>query len=461
VSNLNIIQIVSDSFRRDFLGCYGNNWVHTEKIDAFAKDSLVFDKSYIASFPTIPHRLDLFTGRYTFSYSKWAPLPSNEVILSQKLRQAGYTTMLIADSYHFFRDAHNFDKGFDGWIFIRGQENDRFFTNPTNDPVDRKKKVGARYLQNISLRRFEEDYFTPQTMTAAVKWLELNYDKHEKFFLHVDTFDPHEPWDPPKWYVDLYDSDWKGGEIPGGAYTSTEKIYRRSAPLTTEELDRLRVLYAGEITMVDRWVGILLQKIEDLGLFEDTMVVFTSDHGTYQGEHGYLRKAPHLYEEVAHIPLIIRPPDSIGKKSNRSSVLTQPPDLFPTFLDLAGVSLPKTVQGKSLLPQINGEKLENHEIAVSTESLLGQQDFYPTYRLTVTSKNWSLINVASDAPSVDKLGVSLEPELYYLQTDPKQTTNLYHEKKEVSLSLQDKFIHFLESLGTEEKLISRWRKDNL
>jgi len=109
---LNVIQIVSDTFRRDFLGCYGNDWIHTENLDDLAKQSTVFDRAYIASFPTIPNRHDLFTGRYTFPYSGWAPLPRDEVIISQTLRQVGYTTMLIVDTYHMIKDGFYFDSRF-------------------------------------------------------------------------------------------------------------------------------------------------------------------------------------------------------------------------------------------------------------------------------------------------------------------------------------------------------------
>ncbi|MCD6470204.1 sulfatase-like hydrolase/transferase [Candidatus Bathyarchaeota archaeon] len=178
--------MVSDTLRRDYLGCYGNNWIHTEYLDKFAKESIVFDRAYISSFPTIPHRRDLFTGRYAFTYSRWISdgsgpnLPRNEIILSQLLKQAGYTTMIIADTYHLFRDCHNFDRGFDGWRWIRGQEHDRYMTNPTDDPEVRQRIMDPQYLQNVSLRRFEEDYFVAQTMRSAIKWLELNYNRHKK-----------------------------------------------------------------------------------------------------------------------------------------------------------------------------------------------------------------------------------------------------------------------------------------
>ena len=443
---MNIIQIVSDTFRRDYLGCYGNNWIHTEHLDRFAKDSIIFDKAYIASFPTIPNRHDLFTGRYTFVYSMWAPLPRDEIILSQLLRQAGYVTMLIVDTYHMIKDGHFFDRGFDGWWWIRGQEHDRYMTNPSDDPEERQRALGRQYLQNVSLRRFEEDYFVAQTMTSAIKWLELNYDQHEKFFLHIDTFDPHEPWDPPKWYVDMYDPGWKGGEVPGGAYIAGVKRPAAS-DLTEEQLNRLRALYAGEVTLVDRWIGRLLQKIDDLGLLEDTAIIFTSDHGTYMGEHNYVGKRPHLYEEVAHIPLIIRLPDSVGAPSGRRDEIVQSPDLMPTILELAGVKIPPTVQGRSILPIIRGETEEEREIAVSSASLARPK--LPD-RITVTSKRWALI--------ASQVGSGVKSELYDLSRDPGETENIIDERPEVADDLRSKMIKFLRSLGTREEILRKWMK---
>jgi arylsulfatase A-like enzyme len=445
---MNIIQIVSDTFRRDHLGCHGNYGIHTENLDRFAKQSVVFDKAYIASFPTIPNRHDLFTGRYTFIYSMWSPLPRDEVILSQLLRQAGYTTMLIVDTPHMIRDASYFDRGFDGWWWMRGQEQDRYMTNPTKDSVERREAFGTQYLQNVSSRRFEEDYFVAQTMTSAAKWLELNYDQHEKFFLHVDTFDPHEPWDPPKWYADMYDPDWKGGEVAGGAYVRGVNRLATS-DLTEDELNHLRALYAGEVTMVDRWVGMLLNKIEDLGLFENTAVIFTADHGTYLGEHGYVGKRDHLYEEVTHIPLIVRMPDSEGNLRSRCGAIVQSPDLTPTILHLAEVPPPPTVQGRSILPAAQGEETQDSGIAVSSPSLIRRT--LPSW-ITVTSEEWALLAARINAPT------QVESELYNLSKDPSETQNLYYKEAEVAEQLRSKMIEFLRSKGAEEEILQNWAK---
>ncbi|RLG97045.1 hypothetical protein DRO29_03710, partial [Candidatus Bathyarchaeota archaeon] len=268
---------------------------------------------------------------------------------------------------------------------------------------------------------------------------------------------PHEPWDPPKWYAEMYDPGWKGGYVMGGAYLSPYDMpFPRIVPnLSEEELRHLRALYAGEVTLVDRWVGMLLQKVEDLGLYEDTMVIFTTDHGSYHGEHGYVGKRTHLYEEVAHIPLIIRMPDSEGVKGRRDAIV-QPPDLMPTILEFAGVEVPETVQGKSLIPLIRREEFEEREFAVSAAPLV-KRGGGPAKRITVTTKEWAFIDVRPDVTGTDDLGRKIEPELYNLKRDPNQTRNLYEEHKDVAEDLHLKMLEFLKEMGASEEVISMWR----
>jgi len=471
---MNVILIVSDTFRYDHLGCCGNKWIHTPNLDAFAKKATIFDRAYAASFPTIPHRHDVYTGRYTFTYSQWSPLPRNEVVLSQLLRQAGCTTMLIVDTYHMIKNAHYYDRGFDGWWWIRGQERDRYMTAPkkvkfTCDPSKLLwGEAEITYLRNVSLRQFESDYFVAQTMTAAARWLELNYDQHDKFFLHIDTFDPHEPWDPPKYYVEMYDPGYEGEEV-------IYPIYRPCDYLTPDELKHCRALYAGEVTMVDRWVGMLLEKTEDLGLLENTAIIFTSDHGIYLGEHGLMGKMiitrmAHgfypLYEEVTHIPLIMYLPDV--NRGKRCQALVQPPDLTATILELLGAKDTGTVRGKSLLPLLEGENVAWRDFAVSSPSIIDGP--VSGQRITVTTDEWALIyagqveDALKDNPSrrmnfehLEKLAGKVENELHNLSKDPRQQHNVFDEEKDVAKQLHSKLVEFLKKAGTREKYLKYWR----
>ena len=101
---MNIVLIISDTFRQDHLGCYGNTWIHTPHLDQLASQSTVFDRCYAASFPTVPHRADLLTGKYSFTYLGWRPLSQSEITLAQLLTAAGYSTMGIVDTPFYTRN---------------------------------------------------------------------------------------------------------------------------------------------------------------------------------------------------------------------------------------------------------------------------------------------------------------------------------------------------------------------
>ncbi len=428
----------------------------------------------MASFPTVPNRHDILTGRYTFTYYGWAPLPKNEIVLPEMLRKNGYISVMIADTPHILKDGFNYDRGFDAWIWIRGQENDRYRT----DPIDVKLPCSPEKLRNVSttiqhlrnnaLRTFEEDWIPAKTANEVIRWLERNYKR--KFFLYIDFFDPHEPWDPPKWYVDMYDPDYTGEEVIYPAYGPCDY-------LSKEELEHCRALYAGEVTLVDKWIGRILEKIEELGLYENTAVIFTSDHGFYLGEHGLIGKsiimgkyhglAP-LYEEVAHIPLLIRLPDSLdGGKYVPVNELAQPPDITATILDLAGIDYKSyEVQGESLIPYIQGEKKGLREIAISCPPL--QHGVRAGLRPRITTMEWSLILASAETPALEKEeytmmvdGVprvlrpfgNIDTELYNIMNDPKEEHNLINEYPEIARNLARKFIEFLRQLGTKEEYI--------
>lgn len=474
---MNFLVIVSDTFRRDHLGCYGNTWIHTPNLDRFASESVVFDHAYTASFPTVPNRRDVFTGRYTFTYSDWAPLPAAETVLADVMTRAGYVTMLIADTPHILARGFNYQRGFSGWDWIRGQENDLWRTNPRDpqlpcapEKLRLPEQSVKQYLRNISDRQSEEDYFAPRTMTRAMRWLDENRDS-QPFLLYVDTFDPHEPWDPPQRYVDLYDA----------GYTGEEVIYPPYAPcdfLTEAELRHVRALYAGEVTMVDAWVGRLLAHMDELGLRDSTSVIFTTDHGFYHGEHGMIGKSllqgeyystVPLYEEVARIPLMIRLP---GLPPGRRPALAQPPDLMPTILELAGIAIPDSVQGKSLSPVLRGETDEHRPIAISSPSIIhGRQSVQFT---TVTDGEWSLIypgaGVAGEGGAEAAIVDSIRrvhkrlwpgsggPELYHLPSDPGQKRNVLAERPDIARRLHASHVRFLEELSTPEEFLAHRRE---
>ncbi len=162
---MHIILIICDTLRRDFLGCYGNDWVQTPNIDALARSSLVFDAAYAGSFPTIPHRADLMTGRYVFHTTGWAPLPPGSIRVQEYLRNAGYVTQLISDHIQYLGPGMNYHAGFMGQQWVRGHQGDPLTTDdePVEWPCDPAKirqpeQLLAPHLRNRKGRRFEREW---------------------------------------------------------------------------------------------------------------------------------------------------------------------------------------------------------------------------------------------------------------------------------------------------------------
>ena len=239
---MNVIWVISDTFRRDHLGCYGNRAIQTPSLDAFAGRSVRFDRHYIASFPTMPTRADYLTGRWTGSFMDWEPIPENQVTLPGILAQKGFSTTAIVDTPFYLRNGMNYDRGFS-----------TFFETPGQNMIQ---------PEGPEVRHYQED-----------------------FFLLVDTWDPSEPWDAPDFYTEL---SWPNydGEIIQPAYDRWQN--RPDLNLTEEKVKKAHACYCGEITMVDTWFGYFLRRLENMGLMENTAIIFTSDHGFYFGEHGGL-----------------------------------------------------------------------------------------------------------------------------------------------------------------------------
>jgi arylsulfatase A-like enzyme len=469
---MNVIVIVSDTFRRDHLGAYGNDWIRTPNLDKLASQSHVFDGARTGNFPTLPNRYDLMTGRFGFIEYDWSPLPREATVLAQVLSAAGYVTMMVIDTPHMLQNGCHFDRGFEGFHWVRGQENDRWRTSPRDvkppcDPAKLRDDMNAcaQYLRNVAHREREEDYFPAQTMRFAARWLEEN--RGAPFFLYLDTFDPHEPWDPPKWYVDLYDPGYEGDEV----------IYPRYGPadyLTKAELRHCRALYAGECSQVDTWAGYLLRRVEDLGLLDDTLVIFTTDHGFYIGEHNLTGKSliwpgghaycP-LYTEIARIPLFMRVPGQTRQKRHRQIV--QPADVMPTILDSLGVEIPSTVQGMSLLPLMEGKSSRTRPLAITTPSLA--HDPNGGIPSTITMGDWALVYSGNpDAPLTSHLTAAVdhvfrptrvpkdrvpEPEVYNLKDDPGMVKNVYKKNRDVAARLHRAHVRFLESLNMQQAFL--------
>jgi len=347
--------IVLDTIRRDYLRAYGNDWVHTPNIDRLAARGVVFDNHWVGSLPCMPARREFMTGRYNFIYRGWGPIEPYDDVLPRELRRGGIFTHLLTDHDHYFElGGENYHTAFDTWEFFRGQENDPWVS--LVDAVALPEHLGQLRQQNAKNRtrqQREEDFSGPRTAQAAVDWLRANQEA-DNWFLQVEIFDPHEPFSCTEQYRAMYGDTWDGPLFDWPSYAEVAE--------SPEAVEHARKCYAGLLTMTDHWVGKILDTLDEMGLWEDTLVVFTTDHGTMLAEHGYwMKNHMPLYNEIVRIPLIICPPRGQGA-GGRVDALTQTIDVMPTFLDYFGCVAPPHVQGRSLRPAIAGETIREDAI---------------------------------------------------------------------------------------------------
>ena len=406
----------------------------------------------------MPTRADHATGRWTMSFMGWEPLPEDEVTLAQILAENGYHTAAAIDTPFYIRGEMNYDRGYQTFFFHPGQEG-----SPT-----RVQQVGNHESRDIRDRwRLEKDHNAPQTFANAMNWLETHYK--EDFFLYIDTWDPHEPWEAPPYYTEMY---WPGydGEIIQPIYGH----WQDEPGFSAEKVKKANATYCGEITMVDTWIGYFLRRVENMGLMDKTAIIFTSDHGFYFGEHGgkfgkmtfdkrdggglyrfgdsdaRWAHSP-LYEELVRIPLLVYVP---GVEPSVYDGMTSVVDVMPTVLDIAGVRSPGNVHGTSLLQRMRDSSAAGREFTVSTIPFANPGDevrsvdsirrnLVNSQVTTITAGDWSLLYSTDEGMS----------ELYNLANDPAQENNIISGNLEVAKEVHQYLLKFMRETGVSDHLL--------
>jgi arylsulfatase A-like enzyme len=420
---MNLITIISDTFRADHLGCYGSERVKTPNLDRLASEGVVFTQAYADGLPTIPMRRVFYTGNSILPEGQWRPLLPDDVTLAQILGQHGFRSGLIADCYHLFKPNLNFHEGFHSWEWIRGQESDPWRSGPRAqcDPTSRIPahhrndnyiELARQYLMNMQDRVLEEDYIVARSCRAAMNWLEQN-DANRPFMLWLELFDPHEPWDAPQRFRDMYCDDYPIEDYHFGYGVHGDDVREEDYPV-------LRALYAAEVTFVDSWIGRLLERVDDLGLRDDTLIVFTTDHGTHLGEQGCIQKTPGLLNScVAQLPLIVRHPDR-SFAGKRVAGLVSGMDVAPTLLSLLGVEGAPPMEGRNFWPLVTGEAE-----SIRDHVLTGFGGF-----CAARTPEWHYFQ-RWRGPSEGK-----GPALYDLKADPKELANVVAQHPDVVTQMQ-------------------------
>ena len=434
---MNCVVVCCDTFRADMVG---HPVVKVPSLDRLAREGITFTSAFAEGLPTIQARRTCFTGKRCFPWNiemggrgltpaipGWHRIPDEQMTLSEFLFEKGVVTGFVADTYHMFKPTQNFTRGFCSWAFIRGQEGDPVRSGPLSavdvSPYhpeglnDHKRwPTLTQYLLNMLDRHTEEDYLTPRVFRRACAWLEENAE-NAPWFLWIDSFAPHERWDPPFELADAYyATDQSRNYIQPQLINGTNP----SEP----EIERTKALYYGYVTFVDKWLGVFLAKLQQMRLLDDTVVLFTSDHGTELWDKGRFGKGgDRLYRYNTAIPLIVRLP---GAKAAGTACddFVQHQDFFPTIVRLMGLAPPP-------------------KLALDGRDFLDASATPPDKVITawgpnvsVRSKQWNLV--------IDSTGQGERQELYDLEADPDESLNVYAERPEI---VQDTTAYLESALG--------------
>ncbi|MBB6634915.1 sulfatase [Cohnella thailandensis] len=351
------IMVMFDTLNRRMLSPYGApDWIHTPNFKRLAERTAVFDNSYIGSMPCMPARRELHTGRHNFLHRSWGPLEPFDDSAIELLGDAGVYTHLVTDHQHYWEDGGGtYHPRYRSFELIRGQEGDPWKGEVNDEGLPEElgqlhpyaHKLGRQDRINRKYIREEKEFPQARTFSKGLEFIRKNADE-DRWFLQLETFDPHEPFYSPELYKNLYPHRYEGRAFDWPTYGPVTE--------TKEEVEHLRYEYLALLSMCDHYLGRVFDTMDELGLWDDTMLIVNTDHGFLLGEHDQWAKCVQpFYNEVAHTPLFIWDPRSRVQGVNRRS-LVQTVDLPATLLDFFGLPLPKDMQGKPLSETIASDK---------------------------------------------------------------------------------------------------------
>lgn len=453
----NIILFMADQLRFDALGCYGNTQIHTPNIDRIALNGSTFDNHFVQNPVCSPSRCTVLTGRYPKNHGtrdNGIPLRDEEITFPQVLRENGYLTAAIGKMHITTQFLPKEDEqedwpedcyGFDIIHTTCDTKTGEYLTwlrEKSPEDYEEVKLQGIRKMKEDKASAADKDTSGPpqvypskinpdyhQSAWIADRTIELIEQSEEEkpFFAFCSFVDPHHPFDPPAPYDTMYDPDRlavpvrRDGELKDkpphfqkartGHGMGNEKYdYRK---LSDHDWGCVKSAYYGMISLVDKNIGRILDAIEKKGIENDTLILFTNDHGEMLGDHGLLFKGPYLYDCLIKAPMIIKWPGVVPKGS-RYSQITEHVDIMPTILEYAGIRPPYGVQGTSMAPILRGDKGAGKEYAMTEFNCY---DWGLSIK-TLTGKDYKLTYYAGEAYG----------ELYDRTKDPEEFTNLWEDE---------------------------------
>lgn len=462
--NCNIVIISLTNTRKDHLGIYGYQRPTSKNIDAFFKDSVIFENAFAPASWTLPVSASLYTSLFPYSHRVMdrydgSRLSDDVLTLTEILSDNGYKTAGFTGGGDYNR-SFNISQGFD------------FYLDETNyaehglveiDPAGRKDTPPAAYLGIEKLA------------PKALQWLKDNRDG--KMFLLLQGYDSHCPFTPKEPFGRLFDPGYKGAvdysnclwtfeqtkpvHEEGVKYWKLKTWYTKEGvkdvKMTDRDVEHMLALYDGEIAQADSYLERLLNHAKKSGLDKNTIFIFMSEHGDLFGEHGrFMRGGPlrgTFYNPVLNFPLIIKHPAL--DHEIRVSSLAQTVDLLPTLLDMLDLNDPHKArrQGKSLIPAILGNAAVNENVYAASKYKAGESNMFfkgTSIVEAIFDGQWKLIreriyDITTEALASDSY------ELYDISKDPKEEDNLYRPEAKKAGELNGKLKEWVKKFKLDER----------
>jgi len=341
------IIVMFDSLNRHMLPTYGCDWVHAPNFQRLAERTVTFDNAYVGSMPCMPARREIHTGRYNFLHRSWGPMEPFDDSMPEMLKNSGVHTHLASDHYHYWEDGGcTYHNRYSTWDVSRGQEGDAWLVDltdavPVPDSLNNRRR-DAKWMRNDWTNRYympnEQDYPQAKTFAMGERFLRTNHAE-DNWLLHVESFDPHEPYFVPEKYIRMYPHEYAGPHADWPPYRHSED----------EQLIRhYQCLNAALISMCDAHLGKILDLMDALDLWKDTLLIVNTDHGFMLGEHDCWGKCwQPFYNEIARMPLFVWDPRCKAAGQRRKG-LVQTIDLAPTLLEYFGAEGTADMQGAVL-----------------------------------------------------------------------------------------------------------------
>ncbi len=437
----NVLFLLSDQHKPAALGLLGDRWARTPNLDALARSGVMFESAYCSNPVCTPSRASILTGLYTHNHRTWSnatPWPFEIKTMAHQFSRAGYVSALIGKMHFVDAQTHGFDYrlDFNDWYQYLGPKTRlyaeelgransgsglpeiddlwRDFGDPwigTRELDDRKGSVHIGRASRIP----ERDHFDSFVARESVRFLRRFGSQHP-FFLIASFLKPHDPFMPPERFAAMYPAG--SVELPAtyGKVDLTRvpreirqriELDRPNPEIADPLLARQRIaMYYGNLAHLDHCLGEVLSALGELGLDNDTIVLYSSDHGEMLGEHGLWHKFV-FYDPSAGVPLIFRVP-GLTRPGARAPQPVSQVSLMATLLDLCGLSVPSLLDGDSLRPLL-AEPQRTTGAAVYAEFALRSKNA----KYMIRRGEWKYSHYVNDTP-----------ELYHLGDDPREMNNL-------------------------------------